>query len=124
MRNFTAAFAIVCGILFVYGFVVAGMRLSKIEGPREFTIVVSDTSADRSYSWLTVQGCVAEPSEDGVFCLPNGWFGHSGREWAGVQVPVPFRDAPKNVLLRFDAVVSDRQGKSQASATFLTVRGR
>jgi hypothetical protein len=122
VRHFTAAFAIVCGILFVYGFVSGGMRLSKIDAGREFAVVVSDTSANSSYHWLTIQGCVAEPSDDGVFCLPNGWFGHSGRGWAGVQVSVPFRDAPRGVLLRFDAAVSDRHGKTRSSATFLTVR--
>ena len=58
----------------------------------------------------------------GVVCHPQGWWGGTGRSWIGKQTPVPFREAPKGVLLRFDARVLDRRGKVVASASMLTTR--
>lgn len=106
-----------------YGFLASRMRLSEIDDKRDFRIVVSDVNADDSYAWVTVRGCTAEVSDAGVFCDPRGWEGRSDRAWSGKQTSVPFREAPRGILLRFDVVVSDRDGKMKASASMITTRG-
>jgi hypothetical protein len=123
-RNLCTAFVILCGVLFIYGFVAEKMRLSEIDDKREYVVMVTDTDADESYFWLTVEGCSAEVTDDGIAC-GLGWYGRSDREWrhGKKQTPVPFRDAPRGVLLRFEAVVSDRDGKARGSASFITTRG-
>ena len=118
-----ALFAIACGCLFIYGFLAPQMRLSAIADKRDYMVMVTDTSADESYFWVVVEGCSAEHTDDGVLC-GTGWYGRSDREWwtGRKQTPVPFRDAPRGALLRFEAVVMDRLGKRLASASFITSR--
>jgi hypothetical protein len=59
----------------------------------------------------------------------NGWYGRSDRVWhrnrdgsVSKQTPVPFRDAPKGAILRFEAVITDRGGKVVNSSSFITRR--
>jgi hypothetical protein len=129
MKNFAAAFAIVCGVLFIYGFLAPYMRLTQIDDKRDYRIVVTDTAADDRYDVVMVEGCSAEVSDDaGVICN-NGWYGRSDRVWARdtdgnvtKQTSVPFRDAPKGPILRFEAVITDRQGKRINSSSYITRR--
>jgi hypothetical protein len=129
MIAFTAAFAIVCGVLFIYGFLAPYMRLTQIDDQRDYQIVVTDTAADDRYAVVMVEGCSADVSDDaGVICN-NGWYGRSDRVWnrdregnVSKQTPVPFRDAPKGALLRFEAVITDRRGKMINSSSFITRR--
>lgn len=99
------------------------MRLTSIDDPRDYRIVVTDTAADQRYAWVVVEGCSAEATEDGVLCT-NAWYGRTDREWwAGrKQTTVPFRDAPKGVILRFEAVIADQQGKALNTAAMITRR--
>ena len=124
MRNLTASFAAICGVLFIYGFLAPYMRLTQIDDTRDFRIVVTDTAADDRYAVVMVEGCSADVSDDaGVICN-NGWYGRSDRAWPvdRKQTSVPFRDAPKGALLRFEAVIADRQGKPINTASFITRR--
>jgi hypothetical protein len=129
MRHFVAAFAIVCGVLFIYGFLAPYMRLTQIDDTRDYQIVVTDTAADDRYAVVMVEGCSADVTEDaGVICN-NGWYGRSDRVWhrnrdgsVSKQTPVPFRDAPKGAILRFEAVITDRGGKVVNSSSFITRR--
>ena len=131
MKHVGASFALVCGVLFIYGFIASQMRLSEIDDTREYRIVVTDTAADDSYATVMVEGCSAEVTDDAGVVCSLGWYGRSDRAWTrdretGVvsrQIPLAFRDAPKGVLLRFEAVVSDRQGKPLNSASLVTRRG-
>lgn len=123
MLRAVALFSILCGCLFIAGFVTSRMRISEIDDKREYVVMVTDTNADESYFWVVVEGCSADHTNDGVICNV-GWYGRSDREWwkGRKQTPVPFRDAPRGVLLRFEAVVRDRGGKTIASASFITTR--
>jgi hypothetical protein len=121
MKQLLYAHLIMLAAVSVAGFLTSRMRFSEIDDKRDFIVVVSDAQADASYFWLTVTGCSADHTDDGVFCN-QGWAGRSDREWRGKQTPVPFRDAPRGVLLRFDAVVTDRLGKAKASSSFITTR--
>lgn len=118
-----AYLAIVCGALFVYGF-IAGERLSlsRRDDRREFIIVISAADADARYVTLLVEGCAAEPTDDGVRCVGGGWYGNSARTWSGKQQPVPFPDAPRGVPLLFSAVIADRSGRVLVSSMYLTSR--
>jgi hypothetical protein len=124
VKRLLAAILFVLIAVSAYGFLASRMRLSEIDDKREYIVMVTDTDADESYVWLTVEGCSAEVTDDGIACN-LGWYGRSDREWrhGKKQTPVPFRDAPRGVLLRFEAVVSDRDGKPRGSAAFITTRG-
>lgn len=131
MKRLLVAILIVLIAVSAYGFLTARMRLTVIDEPREFLLVVSDTNADKSYAWLTVTGCTADHTDDGIICN-IGWTSRSDREWSydartgepAKQMPLSFRDAPRGPILRFDAVVHDRFGKSVASASMITMRKR
>jgi hypothetical protein len=123
MKDLLIAHVVLLIAVSAYGFLAHTMRLSEIDDKRQFQIVVSDVKADDSYHWLQVEGCSADHTDDGVLCN-QGWYGRSGREWrtGSKHTPVPFRDAPKGVLLRFEALVTDRRGKTVASASLITTR--
>jgi hypothetical protein len=122
MTHLAAGFALICGVLFVYGFIAGErMRLSKRDARREFEIVISAADADARYWRVLVEGCTAEVTDRGVECT-LGWYGNSERDWRGKQLPIPFPDAPRGVPLLFFAVIADRQGKALVTSTFLTSR--
>jgi hypothetical protein len=123
MTHLTASFALICGVLFVYGF-IAGERisLSRRDDRREFIVVISAADADERYRHLFVEGCAAEITDSGMGCIAQGWYGNSSRAWAGRQQPVPFPDAPRGVPLLFYAVIADRSGRTLVSSTYLTSR--
>lgn len=123
MRNLLTAIVTVLALVEIAAWMHPRMRISKIDDKREFQIVVSDGGADETYFWLTVEGCSAEVTDFGIECT-NSWFGRTDREWRtqGRQEPVPFRDAPRGSILRFEARVSDRAGKAVASASYVTTR--
>jgi hypothetical protein len=130
LRSLLWACALVLVAVSAYGFLAQRMRVSEIDDPpRIYQIVITDANASDAYDWVTVEGCSADHGDEGVVCN-LGWYGRSDRAWsrdrttgkAVKQMPVPFRDAPRGTLLRFEAVVRDRQGKMQASASFLTTR--
>lgn len=123
MRRLLSAILVTLIAVSAYGWIVAKMRVSKIDTTREFQIVITDAHADDTYVWLMVEGCSADHTDSGVICT-LGWYARSDREWrqGSKQTAVPFRDAPRGVLLRFDALVTDRAGKHVASASLLTTR--
>ena len=121
MRRLLGAILVALMAVSAFGFLESRLRFSKIEDRRDYIVVITDADADASYYWLTVEGCTADHGDDGVWCN-NAWTGRSDREWRGKQTAVHFRDAPRGPLLRFDAVVRDRQGQAKASASFLTTR--
>lgn len=122
MTRLIWAVAIALVAVSAYGFVVNSLRLSEIEDRRTYIVVVTDAHADASYYWLTVEGCSADHTDNGIECNA-GWYGRSDREWStGKQTPVPFRDAPRGPLLRFEARVTDRKGRTKATSSFLTTR--
>jgi hypothetical protein len=122
LTHLAAYFALICGALFVYGFIAGErIRVSKRDDTREFVIVVSAADADERYDTLWVEGCSAEMTDRGMECA-MGWYGSSARQWSGKQVPVPFRDAPRGIPLLFLAIIADRQGKALVTSTYLTSR--
>lgn len=131
MRRLFGAILLVLIAVSAYGFLVHRMRLTTIDEPREYLVVVSDPSANESYYWLYITGCAADHTDEGVVCNVTGWSGSSDRAWtrdrvtgAVKQMPMSFRDAPRGPILRFEAVVRDRAGKAVASASMITMRRR
>jgi hypothetical protein len=116
-----AAFAIVCGVLFVYGFSGGDGRMSlkALDEKRLLTIVVVLHDIDESYRYLSVYGCSAEMGEEGTHC--NGFFEReSTQELYGAwkQHLVTWRDVPRGTMqitaIAFDV---DRKPLSRGQLT-------
>ena len=127
MAKFTAAFAIICGILFIYGFIAdAGkdrMRLTKIQDRSRFTLVVSLPDIAERYYWLQVYACAAYITEEaGVACDPTGWFSSSGHPLRHDQrqYPIPYLNLPRGTV-HFTAFALDRHANpiTQSQLTVL-----
>lgn len=71
-RNIGAAFVILCGVLFIYGFLmVEPIRVSTREDERNvFSVVTTLKNVTDRYAWIQVYGCAAEVLDDGsVECV-------------------------------------------------------
>ena len=128
MAKFTAAFAIVCGVLFVYGFISeAGkdrLKLSKLEERRKFTLIVSAPDVTDTYRWLQVYGCSAYISETaGVECDPTGWFSSSLHPMRAdqKQYPIPYLNLPGGTI-HFTAFARDAYANQIAQAQLTVLR--
>lgn len=131
MTRLLSALVILLVAVSAYGYLTAKMRLTTIDESKEFLVVVTDSRADASYRYLTVTGCSADHTDNGIECN-LGWTGRSDREWifdrvTGEplrQMTVPMRDAPRGPILRFDAVVLNREGRAVSSASMIAMRKR
>jgi hypothetical protein len=126
LRNFTAAFAIVCGILFVYGFIAESatdrITLKAMTEPRLLTVVVMLHDIDEDYRWLSVYGCSADMTETGTHCTGNferestielfgGWKHHF----------ISWRDVPKGTM-QITAMAFDANQKQLAVGQLVVFR--
>jgi hypothetical protein len=103
--NLAATFAIVCGVLFVYGFLmVDGIKVSTREfKDTGFDVLITLPSVTPRYAWVQVYGCAAEITEDGVVrCVEGGWERSSDQQTRSDQRQYPFpwgRFVPRGTLL-------------------------
>lgn len=78
MRAFTLSFGLICGLLFIYGFVFTNnerrdrLNITAAQHKRLLTVVIALPDVNSRYRWLSVYGCSADVTEAGVQC--NGWF--------------------------------------------------
>jgi hypothetical protein len=126
MRNFTAAFAIVCGVLFVYGFVAEPaadrMTLKSLSEPRLLTVVVILHDVEEHYRWLSVYGCSADMTETGTHC--TGHFEReSTQELTGGkrQHLITWRDLPRGTM-QITAMAFDVDHKMLAQGQLVVFR--
>lgn len=120
------AICIVLAAIFIYGFIRGDgrdrMRLTKIEEKRGITLVVSMPDVDANYEVLHVEGCAAEVTENGTFCLAEGWSTQSDRAIWRNQEPFPFPDCPRGAVM-FQAWAKDQHGHVLASSSLTLLRG-
>jgi hypothetical protein len=126
VRNFTAAFAIVCGVLFVYGFIAEPaadrMSLKSVNERRLLTIIVYLPDVGEHYRWLSVYGCSADMTETGTHC--TGHFEReSTQELSGgkKQHLIAWRDLPRGTM-QITAMAFDVDQKMLASDRLVVFR--
>ena len=126
VKKLLTACVIVLGVIMVYGFIRGDgrdrMRLTTIKEHRGITLVVSMPDATSRYEVLHVEACSAEISEQGIFCLPEGWSSRSDRSISRPVEPIPFRDVPRGTV-QFLAYAVDRDLKVLASGQLTVMRG-
>lgn len=126
MIRFLALLAIVCGCLFIYGFLVADrVRISvhKTQRVTDIDVIVTVPTVTDAHT-LFLEACSAEMADDGVmFCAEDGWYirsAHPMREDQR-QYAFPLRQVPRGWLM-FSAAVLDFDGRTLASGETRTVR--
>lgn len=121
-----AFLAIVCGCLFIGGFLMADrvrITVHPIKGRPDIDVIITVphvTGADT----LFLEACSAEMSEDGVmFCMDEGWYMNSAHPMRDDQrqYPFPLRNVPRGWLMLSAAVVA-RNGQTLASGETRLVR--
>ena len=121
--NFTmkalALFAIVCGCLFIYGFLVAeriNISTRKEQGATPFTVVITLPNVTESYRWVSVYGCSAETDSENITRCDGNWERESTQETRmdQRQYVFPWRGTPRT-LVQVSAMAFDRDGKTLAS---------
>ncbi len=120
-----ALIAIVCGVLFVYGFVRGDrMRLTKIDRAKgqPFTLVISMPDKDERYRRLYYMACAAEITEAGAYCIEHGWFADGDRSISRAVEPIPFLNLPGGTVM-FAAAAFDANAKTIASDRLVLMRG-
>jgi hypothetical protein len=120
MKNFTAAFAIICGVLFVYGFMAeAGkdrITVTTRDERKLSTITVTLFDINEDYRWITVYACSAERGEESPQAFCNYfWERESTQETRVDQVQYPFEKwrVPGGLIL-ITAVAFDKYNKPLA----------
>ena len=129
MRNFAAAFGIVCGVLFLYGFWAGErgdrMRISTANAPTQLTVIITLPDVTSRYRWLSVYGCSAEMTESGTFC--TGDFERESTvpvdDRRTQQPPIYWRNLPGGTM-QITAMAFDFDNKTLAQRTVTVFRGR
>lgn len=123
-----AIFALLCGVLFIYGFLMADrIRITtRTAKPRpDFYVMITLPSVTPDYRWLKVFGCSAEMLEDaGVRCIPEGWDTSSMKETRidQRQYEVPWGSRVPKGMLQVSAVVFDQEWKVLAQGQTVVFR--
>lgn len=99
-----AVVAIVCGVLFIYGFLMVDtIKISTREfKDTGFDVVVTLPSVTAAYSWVQVYACAAEITDDNDIECVGFWDRKSLQETRVDQRQYPFpwgRYVPKGKLL-------------------------
>jgi hypothetical protein len=128
MKNFTAAFALVCGVLFIYGFLAPNrIQIStRTEKPsKAFYVMVTLPDVTPEHRWVKVFLCAAEIIEDaGVRCIPEGWDASSTKQTRDGQRQYDFpwgRYIPRGTLL-ISAITADAEWKTLARGQAVVMR--
>lgn len=112
MRDLLKAILVTIVIVSVYGF-FHGDRLwiSKRDDKPHYTIVVSVPDINEHYNRIALFVCVAEVTENGTYCLPDGW--ETGSDHPArldqKQYEFPCLNCPHGTKL-FQAAAVDREG--------------
>lgn len=115
---------ILCGVLFVYGFVRGDrMRMTYREEPRKFILVISVPDISDRYDTLIVQTCAAAMTEDGVYCLEDGHESASYQPMRMDQRQYPIVYPPVRGTMLFAAAAVDRDHHTLASQRLTVLRG-
>ena len=114
-----ALFAILCGVLFVYGFLVAeriSITTRKEQGSTPFTVVITLPSIKPEYRWISLYGCTAETDSESITRCDGNWERESTQETRvdQRQYVFPWRGTPRT-LLQLSAMAFDGNGKTLAS---------
>jgi hypothetical protein len=113
-------------IVSIYGFVRGDrMRLTALDEkrPTRFYLVVSVPDLTAKYAVLLVQGCAAQVTEHGTFCMEDGWFADSRREFRADQRQYDIPFPPPRGTVKFTAVAFDRDAKVITSNQLTLMRG-
>lgn len=112
-----ALFALLCGCLFVCGFLMSeSVKITARNGKQRTDLDVTVTVPDVLHArTVTVFGCSAEHDDNGVFCTDE-WDRASAQEIRGDQRQYPFawHFVPRG-MIQISAVVADVNGKTLAS---------
>lgn len=120
-----AALVILCGVLFIYGFLMAErVRISVHKtSSTAIDVIVTVPNVNEAHT-LYLEACSAEMAEDGVmFCAEEGWYIRSAHPMRAdqQQYPFPLRNVPRGWLM-FSAAVLDFNGTTLASGETRMVR--
>lgn len=126
MKRLLTACALVLAAISVWGLAFGDgtdrMRVSILSEKKLVTVVITVPDADARYYWLTVLGCSADVTDQGVQCN-GGWDARSEREPGPYkQHLIPFRDCPSRGTVQFTARVFDRYGNVLASGQHTILR--
>ena len=104
LARISGTFAILCGVLFIYGFLmVDNIRVSTLDSPTAgFDVMVTLKNITPRYAWVEVYGCAAEMREDGVVICAGAWDRTSIQQTREDVSQYPFfwgRYVPKGTLL-------------------------
>lgn len=122
-----AFFALLCGCLFIFGFLMAErVRISvrPIKGRPDVDVVVTVFNITPEMDTLFLEVCSAEmPEEGSMFCRDDGWYTNSAHPVRSdqSQYPFPLRNVPRGWLM-LSAVVVDRDRKTVASGQTRVIR--
>ena len=120
-----ALFAILCGVLFVYGFLMADrvrITIHDIKGRPDMTVVVTVPNVTNAHT-LFLFGCTAALDENAQMFCNDAWDMSSAHPIRDDQRQYPFllRNVPRGWLM-FSAAVVDAGGKTLASGETRKVR--
>lgn len=116
--------AMLCGLIFVYGFLVTErVKVTHRTDERKNFYVMVTVPNVTDARWVEVFICAAEITESGVFCLGDGWEAISKKETHPEPVyEFPFgRYVPRGTL-RISAVLADVNWKTLASGQTVVMR--
>lgn len=104
LTRLSATFAVFCGVLFIYGFLmVDNIKVSTREfKDTGFDVLVTLPSVSPRYVWVDVYGCVADIVPDGGVQCAGAWDRTSTQQTRPDQRQYPFpwgRYVPKGTLL-------------------------
>jgi hypothetical protein len=112
-----AAFAIVCGCLFIYGFLMADrIKISTRQDERKAFYVMVTAPNVTDARWIEVMICAAEQTEAGVYCLDEGGWDTSSKHEIHPDGRYEFsfgRYVPRG-MLQVSVVISDANWKTLA----------
>lgn len=122
-----ALFAIVCGCLFIGGFLMAervSIKVLDVKGRvMDIDVIVTVPSVTEEARWLALYGCSAEMDDRNQIYCNDGWEFQSTHPVRvdQRQYPFPIRSVPKG-WLQFSAVVTDYDGKTLAAGSTRVIR--
>jgi hypothetical protein len=121
-----ALFAILCGSLFIYGFLASDrLRVTWRAEERNipFTVTVTSPRITEDHRWVSLYGCSAELVDNVVHC-DGFWEVQSTHPMRidQAQYPFPLRGTPKRGTLQFTAMTFDGNNKPLGRGQTLVMR--
>lgn len=121
-----AVLAIVCGCLFIFGFLTADrlrITVRPIRGRPDIDVVITVFDVTPDARWLSLYGCAAELNEDGHMFCNDTWDRASLQELRidQRQYVFPWRSVPRG-WVQLSAAVKDVNGKTLAAGETRVIR--